>query len=490
MGVEVEEMPSYVASTKLGSGMASFPASKHHVPSMHAQPGSISTRWSHATAAPPAPPVFGPGRGLECSYERSTPSPHRNPTRGSSMYGLGESGFPGAYLQATKGPASFETATGNACEKAQALTDLFLSGIATETAPELFFNQTEHQQLVILTEACRLTEDCDGEAAEMCAEVLVLTSVLKALSEPFECAACAAALNQLVWHCASTKESTEILRTAGTTHVVLAAMNQHPECAAVQKEGCWAVYCLAGRMTPWKRWQEQVTAAGALPALLEALKNHPQCSEIQAYAAGAVGNLVFGNPDNLNAVLQADGLQSLMSALEQHVENESVVTFSTFWLLNTTVASDVLREEVLALGGVTALMRIFNQHQQSCPIMTNCCLIVQTLATHSSDASEQIGDQEVVGLILQAMKVHSGCKHLGTLGLSSAHLSKLHASRAFLREACGALASLLQVDANVEKLMGEEVKLLVEVVVQALSQDQQLVYFADQLLALHDVHQK
>lgn len=235
-------------------------------------------------------------------------------------------------------------------------------------------------------------------------------------------------------------------------------------------------------MTPWKRWQEQVSACGAIPTLLQALSTHPMCSKIQAYACGAIGNLVFGNPDNQRAVLEADGISKLLMALESHVHNEAVITFSSFWLLNTVVAGDLFRAEIVALGGCTTLLGAMRAHPNSCPIMTNCCLVIQVVATQAEGSAEQMVDQEVIELIVESMKTHSGCNHLGTLGGSSAHLTKLHASRAFLREACGALACLMKVEANHEKLRTAEIKLLVQIVLRSLPQDQQLAFFANQLL--------
>jgi len=47
----------------------------------------------------------------------------------------------------------------------------------------------------------------------------------------------------------------EALLELGADQVVIRQMQTYPGDQQVQKEGCWALYALGGRMSPWRRWQ-------------------------------------------------------------------------------------------------------------------------------------------------------------------------------------------------------------------------------------------
>lgn len=381
------------------------------------------------------------------------------------MYQPKDTGYSQTFL-ARYGKDTYTDYSLVACEMAQYITELFLCGLGDEE-PGMFIEKTPELQRRILQEVSEIIEDCDAEAATLCATVI--SDVLRVMDGLDEHTA--GVFAKVICQLSCSRESAEVLRETRAVELVLGSMEQFPTNEAVQREGCWAIYCLTGRTTPWRRWQDQASELGALELLLAALRNHPLSSPVQANGSAAVGNLVFKHPANQAALVGLEGLETLVLALRGPSCNDSVLTFGLFWMINLASASQEYAEALADLGAASVLIGILSNQPGNCPIATNACLAMQALA-QCSGAAQLLLEEGAVAAVVLAMNAHSGCTHLGSGGVS----------RAALKEGTRALLALAQ-SGLLESLQNDKVRLLMDLVSKKLAgKDDQAADLAQSVL--------
>eukprot|EP00961_Rhodomonas_salina_P027916 377640-Rhodomonas_salina.1 len=88
-------------------------------------------------------------------------------------------------------------------------------------------------------------------------------------------------------------------------------MKRHPESAAVQEQGCWALGNLAVNADNQVNAGNQlmIADAGGVEAVVEAMKRHPESAAVQDKGCGALWSLAC-NADNKVKIAGAGGVEA------------------------------------------------------------------------------------------------------------------------------------------------------------------------------------
>ena len=99
----------------------------------------------------------------------------------------------------------------------------------------------------------------------------------------------------------------------GAAQAILTAMRRHQDHAAVQKEGCAALFNLAGN----NENQVKLMELEAAQAILEAMKGHGDHAAVQKYGCGALWNLAL-NAENQVKLMELEATQAILEAMKRH----------------------------------------------------------------------------------------------------------------------------------------------------------------------------
>jgi hypothetical protein len=174
----------------------------------------------------------------------------------------------------------------------------------------------------------------------------MLTEQGQAATEKQQVGSDAAARRRLRRKFLAQLKSVEAQADAST---IVQGMRAHSKNAAVQEEGCAALWSLASN--------DRVTtgAAGGIGAVLGAIKTHKDSASVQKAACWALSNLAINN-DNAVTIAAAGGIEAIAAAMTVH-EGSAAVQEQACWALDYLAGHASLRERIKTAGGVELAKR-------------------------------------------------------------------------------------------------------------------------------------
>jgi hypothetical protein len=98
-------------------------------------------------------------------------------------------------------------------------------------------------------------------------------------------------------------------------------MRAHPVNAAVQRRGCFALWCLCRNSDTSKA---VVAAAGGCDAVVAAMRSQPGDAALQLNASGALRSLAGCGAPNFAAIAVAGGMKAVQSTMCAHAANANL----------------------------------------------------------------------------------------------------------------------------------------------------------------------
>ena len=120
---------------------------------------------------------------------------------------------------------------------------------------------------------------------------------------------------------AAAAERLRLSPTHGGATAVLGLMRAHPANAAVQRRGCFALWCLCRNSDTSKAL---VAAAGGRDAVVAAMRSQPGDAALPLNASGALRSLAGCGAPNFAAIAVTGGIKAVQLAMCAHAANANL----------------------------------------------------------------------------------------------------------------------------------------------------------------------
>ena len=190
------------------------------------------------------------------------------------------------------------------------------------------------------------------------------------------------------------------MRNAGLCEMVVSAVQRQAISEGICEVGCLAIGDLALEVAN----HDRLAAAGACEAACGALRRHDDNVEVIIQACYAIHYLAF-TQNNVGWIGANGGCEAVAEALEKHKENSRMTIFAVRALGSLAFKDEGNMVRIFEAGGCAAVVLALRNHPKDREVCEACCRAVYNLSGDNANVKD-LGEKGACGLVVSALIAH------------------------------------------------------------------------------------